>query len=132
MRDGIFPVTCRIGPRKRGYTVTKVSVTGGKLVIKMQGWDRLFSFTSRLEIPVEHVLDVRPADDHAGGIRVLGTHLPGVVTAGAFLQEGSLNFWNVHNPANAIAIDLRDERYSKLIIEVADPAETIDALQQAL
>lgn len=63
---------------------------------------------------------------------MLGTHLPGFVTAGAFLQEGSLNFWNVHNPANAIAIDLRDERYSRLIIEVVDPAETIKALLRAL
>lgn len=112
--------------------MTKVSVTDGKLVIKIQGWDKLFSFTSRLEIPLEHVLDVRPADDPVGGVRVLGTYLPGVVTAGAFLQEGSLVFWNVHNPANAITIDLRDERYSKLIVEVPDPAETIDALQHAL
>ena len=112
--------------------MTKVSVTDGKLVIEIQGWDKLWSLTSTLEIPLEHVMDVRPADDHVGGIRALGTHVPGVITAGTFVQEGSWVFWNVHNPANAIAIDLRDERYAKLIIEVADPAETIDALQHAL
>jgi hypothetical protein len=126
-----LPARCIIRARS-GYSVTKVSVIDGKLVIEIQGWAKLWSLTSVLEIPLEHVMDVRPADDHVGGIRALGTHVPGVITAGAFVQEGSWVFWNVHNPANAIAIDLRDERYSKLIVEVADPAETIDALQHAL
>ena len=112
--------------------MTEVGVTDGMLVIEVQGWDKLWSMTSRLEIPLENVIDVRPADDSVGGVRLLGTCLPGVVTAGTFLQEGSSVFWDVHNPARAIAVDLRDERYSKLIIEVVDPAETISALKHAL
>lgn len=112
--------------------MTEVRVTEGRLIIEVQGWDKLWSMTSRLEIPLENVLDVRPADEDAGGVRLLGTSLPGVITAGTFLQEGSRVFWDVHNPAKAIAIDLRDERYSKLIIEVEDPAETIGAVKHAL
>ena len=112
--------------------MTEVIVTDGKLVIEVQGWDKLWSMTSRLEIPLENVIDVRPADDQVGGVRMLGTCVPGVVTAGTFLQEGSWVFWDVHDPAKAIAVDLRDERYSKLIIEVADPAATIRALRRAL
>jgi hypothetical protein len=112
--------------------VTKASVTEGKLAIEVQGWDRLWSMTSRLEIPLEHVMDVRPADDSVGGVRTLGTYIPGVITSGTFLQEGNWVFWNVHDPAKAIAVDLRDEHYSKLIIEVADPAETIRALHHAI
>ena len=112
--------------------MTRVSVTGGKLAIEVQGWDKLWSLKSRLEIPLEHVMDVRPADEQVGGIRAPGTHVPGVITAGSFLQEGNWIFWDVHDPAKAIAVDLRDERYSKLIIEVADPPETISALRHAL
>jgi hypothetical protein len=112
--------------------VTEVGITDDTLVIEVRGWDKLWSMTSRLEIPLENVLDVRPANDDAGGVRLLGTSLPGVITAGTFLQEGSWVFWDVHDQAKAIAVDLRDERYSKLIIEVADPAETISALKQAL
>ena len=112
--------------------MTEAGITNDMLVIEVKGWDKLWSMTSRLEIPLENVIDVRPADDDAGGVRMLGTHVPGVVTAGMFLQEGSWVFWDVHNPAKAIAVDLRDERYSKLIIEVADPAETISALKNAL
>ena len=109
--------------------MTTVTVIENKLAIEVQGWDKLWSLTSRLEIPLEHVIDVRPADDQVEGIRVPGTHIPGVITAGTFVQEGSSVFWDVHDPMKAIAMDLRDERYSKLVIEVADPPATIDAVK---
>ena len=112
--------------------MTKVSVIDINLTIEVQGLDKLWSLTSRLEIPVEHVIDVRPADDHVEGIRMPGTYIPGVITAGTFVQEGNSVFWDVHDPTKAIALDLQDERYSKLIIEVADPTETISALKHAL
>lgn len=112
--------------------MTQVGITEGKLTIEVQGWDKLWSLKSRLEIPLEHVLDVRTAEEHAGGIRALGTYVPGVITAGTFRQEGGWVFWDVRNAAKGIALELRDERYSKLIIEVADPAATIDAVQRAL
>ncbi len=112
--------------------MTRISITDGKLVIEVQGWDKLWSLTSRLDIPLENVIDVRPADDYVEGVRVLGTCVPGIITAGTFLHEGSWVFWDVHDPAKAIAVDLRDERYSKLIVEVADPDETLGTLKDAL
>lgn len=120
-------------PAIKADRVTKVDVIDGKLAVDIQGWAKLWSMTSRLEIPLEHVIDVRPADDDpVEGLRLLGTYLPGLITAGTFLQEGDRVFWNVRNPANAIAVDLRDEPYAKLIIEVADPAETVGAVKNAL
>lgn len=113
--------------------MTKVDVIEGRLTVDIQGWDKLWAMTSRLEIPLEHVIDVRLADDDPGeGFRILGTYLPGLITAGTFLHEGNRVFWNVRNRANAIAVDLRDERYARLIIEVADPEETISAVKNAL
>jgi hypothetical protein len=113
--------------------VTKVDVIDGWLAVDIQGWDKLWAMTSRLEIPLEHVVDVRPADDDpVEGFRVLGTYLPGLITAGTFLQEGNRVFWNVRNRANAVTVDLRGEDYARLIVEVADPAETISAVKNAL
>jgi hypothetical protein len=77
--------------------VTKVTVTDGQFTIEPQGWDKLWSLTSRLEIPVEHVIDVRPADDPTEGIPAPGTHIPGVITAGTFLQEDNCIFWDVRS-----------------------------------
>src|SRR4051812_1355922 len=134
-RSNTAPLTERFGSERGRITagdailVTTVSITDGELTIEIQGLDKLWSLTSRLEIPLEHVIDVRLADDQSEGVRAPGTHIPGVITAGTFVQEGSSVFWDVHDPTKAIALDLRDERYSKLVIEVADPTATIDAVK---
>ncbi len=41
-------------------------------------------------------------------------------------------FWDVHNPENTIVIELKDERYNELIIEVADPGAALELVKAAL
>ena len=116
--------------------MTQVSVSENKLVVEMQGWDKLWALKSRLEIPIEHIKAVRADPEIAKGprkgIRTLGTRLPGVITAGSFRQEGDRVFWNVHRPENVIVIELHDERYAKLVIEVAEPAVAVASINNAL
>jgi hypothetical protein len=38
----------------------------------------------------------------------------------------------VHHPEKTIVIDLQDERYNELIIEVADPQAAVELIQNAL
>jgi hypothetical protein len=113
--------------------MTKVRTSDGKLVIDVEGWDKLWAFKSRLEIPFNHISGVRSgADERASGIRAPGTHIPGVITAGTFHQIGKKVFWDVHHSERAIAIDLHDDRYSTLVIEVTDPEATICEIQRAI
>ena len=62
----------------------------------------------------------------------MGTGVPAVFAAGTFYYHGELVFWDVRDPANTIIVSLDHERYKKLIIEVEDPAATIDRLQSAI
>jgi hypothetical protein len=113
--------------------MTKVSTSDNTLVIEVQGWDKLWALKSRLEIPLDHISGVRSAaDERVRGIRAPGTYIPGVITAGTFHQIGKKVFWDVHHPERAIAIDLHDERYTTLIVEVADPEATICEIQRAI
>ena len=113
--------------------MTNVTVEDDKLVIQVQGWHKLWSLMSRLEIPLEHVSGVRSAaDERPSGIRAPGTYIPGIITAGTFYQDGKKVFWDIHDPANAIAIDLQDENYSTLVIEVADPRSAMSNIESAL
>jgi hypothetical protein len=113
--------------------MTKVSTLDGKLIVEVQGWDRLWAFLSRLEIPLEHTSGVRTAaDECVTGIRASGTHIPGVITAGTFYEIGRTVFWDVHNQEKAIAIDLNDEYFSALIVEVADPEASIRDIERAI
>ncbi len=113
--------------------MTELHIDDQTLIIEVKGWDKLWSFKSRLEIPLEHIAGVRPAsDEHPGGIRAPGTHIPGIITAGTFHKDGNRIFWDIHDLSKGIAIDLRDDRYAKLVIEVADPTASIELIHQAL
>ena len=65
-------------------------------------------------------------------LRAPGTNIPGVITAGTFYQEGEKVFWDVHDPHKTVVIQLRDEKYSRLVVEVEDPSTTAQAIQERL
>ncbi len=102
-----------------------LTVADGKLILHVKGIDQLWAFKSTLEIPLLHIEGVRADPEVAHGwrhgLRMPGTNLPGVITAGTFYQDGKRVFWDVHNPDKTIVIDLLSEKYQQLIVEVADP-----------
>jgi hypothetical protein len=113
-----------------------LSIAEGKLMLHVRGADKLWALKSSLEIPLVHIAAVR-ADPEAArgwwhGLRLPGTNVPGVITAGTFYQDGKRVFWDVHHPENTIVIDLHDERYNQLIVEVADPKAAVRLIQTAL
>jgi hypothetical protein len=112
--------------------MTEVEIADGKLMVRVVGWDKVWSLKSYLEIPLQHVAGAHVTSEHVRGIKAPGSYIPGVITAGTFHLDGDKIFWDVHNPAKAIAIDLRHDRYARLIIEVADPAAAIALIQQAI
>ena len=113
-----------------------LTVAEGKLTLHVRGTDKLWAFRSSLEIPLVHIAGVRADPEVARGwyhgIRMPGTNVPGVITAGTFYQDGKRVFWDVHHPEKTIVIDLHDERYSELVVEVDDPEATVKLIQSAL
>jgi hypothetical protein len=113
-----------------------LSIADGKLVLDVRGADKLWALKSSLEIPLRHVEAIRADTTIAHGwwhgIRMPGTNIPGVLTAGTFYQDGKRIFWDVHNLDKTIVIELRDERYNELIIEVADPQMAVEMVTGAL
>jgi hypothetical protein len=110
-----------------------LSISGGNLVLHVRGADKLWAFKSSLEIPLANIAEIRadPAVAHGWwhGLRMPGTNIPGVLTAGTFYQDGKRVFWDIHNPENTVVIELKDERYNKLIIEVADPKAAVELVK---
>ena len=113
--------------------MAEVELTENALIVHVRGMDRLWALKSRLEIPLTHVVGAEVYPEVAQGwsksIRAPGTHVPGVITAGTFYQEGERVFWDVHDPGKTVVIRLRDERYARLVIEVEDPRATAAAIQ---
>jgi len=113
-----------------------VEIAGDELIVKIAGWDRVWTMSGSLTIPLKHVAGASSGEAAAHewyhGLRLGGTDVPGVLIAGHFYKHGSWVFWDVHDPARAVAVDLHDEHYARLVIQVADPAATIAAIQAAI
>ncbi|MFK8008229.1 MAG: hypothetical protein AB8H03_17865 [Saprospiraceae bacterium] len=103
---------------------------------KVEGLHKLWALKSQLTIPIQNVVRAyQNREELSGwwkGIRMPGTHVPGLITAGTFYQSGEKIFWDVVNKDEAIIIDLEDESYKKLIIQVENPSEAIDFINDAL
>lgn len=116
--------------------MVQINVVGDKAVFEVEGWDKLWSFKSRLEIPLAHIKgahhDPEPAMGWFQGLKLLGTDIPNIFKAGTFYQDGGRVFWDVRHPENTIVVELDHEHFSKLIIEVADPVAAVSLLQSAI
>lgn len=111
-----------------------VSITSQNtnFIFEVQGMHKLWAFKSQLQIPKEHIVDAyQDASKLEGwkGLRFPGTGVPFLITAGTYYLEGNKNFWDVVNKENCIIVDLKDEDYKSLIIEVDNPHEAIKLLK---
>jgi len=112
-----------------------ISVQGQDLVVEMEGLDKLWALKSRLTIPLAHVRGATADPGIVGepkGLRAPGTHLPGVITAGTFHQDGEKVFWAVRDGQKAVVVELADERYTRLVVEVDDPREAVALVERAM
>ena len=116
--------------------MVELSIAEGRLTLHVRGADQLWAFKSTLEIPLAHIAGVRADPEVARGwwhgVRMPGTNVPGVITAGTFYEHGKRVFWDVHHPEKTIVIDLHDERFNQLVVEVADPTAAVELIQNAL
>ena len=114
----------------------EISLGPGVLILDVQGWSKLWTLKSRLEIPLENIRGVRVDPEIARGwwkgIRAPGTHIPGVIVAGTFYHDGKRVFWDVRDAESTIVIELIDESYDQLIVEVADPLAAVTKIESVV
>ena len=113
-----------------------ITVSHGRLRIHVRGWHRLWTLASELDFPLTHVKSIRqdpgPTLDWWHGLRLAGTWIPGVLAAGRFYDcEGGV-FYDVEDPERTVVVELEDECYRRLVVDVKDPAATVVRVQQAL
>ena len=115
--------------------MARVEIADDRLTVHIDGMDRLWTFKTRLDIPLAHVTGA--STDSAvvrgrKGWRGPGARIPGVIVAGAYHLNGERVFWDVHDPAKAVVVELTGERYARLVIGVADPTETVARIEAAI
>ena len=114
--------------------MAEVTITGRYLRVEIEGLDKVLALKSTIEVPLSHVrgADVAPSEVKGSHrLRLRGTYLPGVVTAGSFFN-GQWLFFDVHDADHAVKIDLDHEHYAALIVQVADPGSTVQDIRAAI
>lgn len=117
--------------------MTSITLTSTHAVFEPQGWSRVWALKRRIEVPLAAIRLVRRAPAGVGsgwwkGLRLPGTHLPGVIVAGSYLVEGKWEFWDVRGEGrSAIEVHLSGTRYSRLVVDVADPDAEVRRLLAA-
>jgi len=116
--------------------MVEISINDDHLHLEVQGLDKLWAFKSQLDIPLRHIRSVRHDPEAASGwwhgIKLVGTNIPGLLTAGQFYQHGQRVFWDVHDPTKSIIVELHDERLAELIVEVNDPLFAVEQIKANL
>ncbi|GGG58743.1 hypothetical protein [Hymenobacter glacieicola] len=115
--------------------MVEVTKEGDTVVFNVKGLHKLWAFKSQLQIPLSHIKSIRQDPEILKGwwkgFRAPGTHVPGLIAAGTFLQDGKRIFWDVHRAENALIIELEHDEYNELIIEVKNPAAVLELLGSA-
>ena len=77
-------------------------------------------------------LDPEAARGWWHGLKIIGSIIPGILTAGTFYEQGGMVFYDVHDPERTIVLDLDHERYKRLIVEVEDPDKTRAMIERVM
>ena len=120
-----------------------VFIEGGLLRLELSSLHKVLAMKGSLEIPLEWVESAEIASEvaRAGpeGTRNPGTSIPHLISAGSFNSGVKRCFWDVQNPDRAIRIKLKssliagmEDRYDEVVVEVAEPTETIRDIEGAL
>ena len=127
---GAVSATALAGPNLAAIGVTP----DDRLLVRPVGLMRLWALSNGIDVPITKVVDVgiSPRKGLVKGMRMPGTYLPGVMTAGTFRSRGEKDLWMAGRAAKVLVIELHDERYRHVIVQVEDPDAAVEALRAAM
>ena len=76
--------------------MVKPEIAGENLILHVEGMDKVWALKSQLTIPLKHISGVRVDEvlvkKWYQGVRLPGTSIPGVITAGTVIKKASACF----------------------------------------
>ncbi len=113
-----------------------IMVEGDRLKIRLSGWQAVFALKREIDVALGNVVSAEAdtlTSKRPDGVRLPGTYLPGVITAGSYWWKTTgWSFWSVRREDQAIDIRLLDEHYNRVVVEVAYPHETATMIADAI
>ena len=115
--------------------LASIDVEDQSVVVRPRGLNKLWTLRSRVVIPIKYVERVRVVDPKGlpRGLRLPGTAVPGLITAGMYRKSGEWSFYAIRGGRPVILIEtLGPGPISRLVIETNDPGQVLRRLEAAL
>ena len=114
-----------------------LELTETDLIVKMRGVSGVLALTSRIDVPITHVLraGVTTATDaktESPLLKTRGTRVPGLVQVGSYGSGDERQFWYVAHAEQVLFVDLNDESYRRLVLELDGASEVADRINAAI
>jgi hypothetical protein len=106
---------------------------GDNFIFEIKGFHKLWALKSRLTIPAAHIINAVKYTKKSAfvfGLRLPGTQIPGIITAGTYIVKDGTIFCDVMDVKKSIEVQLQDEHYKRLVIEVEDVEAAIALLNK--
>lgn len=112
-----------------------VRIEGDNLVFELHGIDEIFAIKRSISVPLKHVVSVstdNPGWEVFRQLRVGGSSIPGVIKDGRYLSPDGMMFFEMHDPAKCITVELDHETYRKVVFEVDDKEAAAKMIGEAI
>lgn len=101
----------------------RLELTDDTLCVHLAAWEKLAALRGDLRVPLGRVRGATEDDGFGGsalGLRLPGTHIPFVLSAGTFFKKGDRQFVCTRRTLQTIVIELAGDRWTRLVIGVSD------------
>jgi len=111
--------------------MVKVILTKDKVKVKLTGWDKILALKRELNIPVSKIAKIYPCpnDITPPFFKFPGTRIPKVLVAGTYYGKGKKEFWCTKYKKNCLVFELRDWKYTRVVIDVFNISEVKEQLK---
>lgn len=112
-----------------------LEVKGEMLIARLSGWRAVMAFKQSVEVPLE---TIRKVDhDPAARSRIQAklrkrAGRSGLFRVGPYHSIQGWSFWSIGLGRNAVVVETSGARWRYIVIEVEDPAATVERLKAAL
>ena len=101
----------------------RLELTDRDLVVHLTAWESIWSLRRSFRVPLAHVRGATEDcgfDGKALGLRIPGTRLPGLISAGTFIKDSDKQFVYTMHRRQTIVIELAGNDWARLVIGVPD------------
>jgi hypothetical protein len=111
-----------------------VGFSDDQVVIAPLGAMRVWSRSRGLTLPATSIVDVGVGDrrELRRGIRSPGASFPRLLRAGTYRRKEGKDLWFVGRAQHLVVVELVDQPYRRVVLEVAEPEAVVEALRAAL